>query len=166
MVFDVTTLTAEMELLIIVYWSCNEYIENTFPIIFQGPVNCQETSVSRFLGRHAQLHFYFLIEHRNEVNPTVLYLLHVVDDGEVCWNIQGIAVVCGHLRRTIDNGSAEFEHLLFSKGFKNQFISYSVCIAMSNGNTDFSVFTHTLSYIYIILIYSILFALSSSVPIR
>ena len=128
--------------------SCHQHVKLAVAVIHDGAVERLEGSHAGFLARLAQFHLDFLIKGGQQVHPPVLGILGAVDDAEVGLYVQRLAVIGRHLGRPIDDGRTQFQHLWGGEGFKNQFVSDTVGIAVCNGHTYLSVFFHR---VYVVL---------------
>ena len=132
--------------------STDEHVEESVFIVGDGAVECLHSS-QRGIGRgNAHLHLDLLVDGRNDVELTLLGSTGVVDDGEVVFDAQCLAMISGHFGRAIYNRSTELKHLCLFKSFEDQLVANAVGAAVGDGHAYFVV-VHGCLVLYISLEY-------------
>ena len=111
-----------------------------------GAVESLQCSFARLLSRCANLYLHLVVEASKQIDASVLSVFCAVDDAEVGLDVHRLTMIGGNLRRTVDDRSTKLQHLRLSKGFKDEFVSDTVGIAVRYGNAYFSIF-HCILYI-------------------
>ena len=130
----------------IVHRTCYEHVVQLAAEVGHGTVESLQCSLTRLLGRSAEFHLHLIVKACEQIDTSVLRIFGTVDYAEVGLYVHSLAMIGSNLGRTVDDGSAQFQHLRLSKGFKNEFVSDTVGIAVRYGNAYFSIF-HCILYI-------------------
>ena len=86
--------------------SRNQYVEYPFRVIVQRSFQGRQSCLSGLHGRFGQFHLQFLFRAIDDVQPSVLNIRRRIDDAEIGLNVHCLAMVCGHLGRTVYDRSA------------------------------------------------------------
>ena len=150
---------------VLVERSHNECVESLFLGIAEGALEGFDTSLGSLGSGDTQFHFHLVVEAGEQVDTPVFHVFGFADDAEVGFRVECLAVVGCNLGRAVDDGSAKLEHLRGCEGFKNQFISDTVGVALRDSHANFSVF-HCCNRFYYFFNSYILFVHSQNLTLK
>ena len=105
--FDVFGMSRKMEGIrlnrMLIDRRCHQNINSSLPIILQSLFQSIQSSFPCFRSSLSQLHFQFIFRTIQDIQFTILCIIHIVDDSKTCLNIHCLTMIGRHLRRTIYN---------------------------------------------------------------
>ena len=150
--FNVFLVALELEALklcvLVVYRCGNEHVEELVAVVGHGSVKCLDGCRTRFLSRHAHVNLYLLVYGWQEVDSSIFSIFCFLDDGELGRQIHRLAVISCHFRRTVDDRGTILQHLWLTECLKNEFVSDTVGISVSDGHSN--LFAVHLSFYFIV----------------
>ena len=119
--------------------SGNQHVVETSTIISHGTIERLYCSQSRVSCRHTHIHFHLVIYSSQKIDSSILYILSLLNDRELTWQVHGLAIIGCHFWRAIYNRCTEFQHFWLCKGFKNEFISDTIGISVGDSHPYFLI---------------------------
>ena len=117
----------------------DKYIEESVFVVGDGTVESFHGSQRGIWRGNTQFHLDLLVDSRNDVELSVLGSTGVVDDSEVVFDAQSLAMISGNLGRAIYNRSAELKHICLLKSFEYKLVADTVGAAVGDGHAYFVV---------------------------